>query len=132
LAKCRYQDNWELASWLYRYFNESTAESTEQYSQTSQSTEKRSHTQTFIQHKENYTNNKGVTIVGKSSVSSELFQSNFVGVIDRAKEILSMPMPDSEKVNQLRMLLNVPMKEDNLSELSDLLGFEREESHGVN
>lgn len=70
--------------------------------------------------------------MGKSSVSSELFQSNFVGVIDRAKEILSMPMPDSEKVNQLRMLLNVPMKEDNLSELSDLLGFEREESHGVN
>ena len=70
--------------------------------------------------------------VGKSSVSSELFQSNFSVVIDRARDILTRSEEDSEKVKKLRLLLDVPMKEDNLSEISDLFGLDRSESHGVN
>lgn len=35
---------------------------------------------------------------------------------------------DTEKVKQLRVLLNVPMREDNLSEISDLLGLEDRDS----
>lgn len=49
--------------------------------------------------------------MGKSSVSSELFRNDYSVVVERAKDILVKPIDDTEKVRQLKLLLNVPLTE---------------------
>jgi hypothetical protein len=72
---------------------------------------KRDHA-TFCQQKENFLFNRChiVTPIGKSSVSSELFQNNYSVIIDRTKEILSKDSDDSDKIRQLKLLLNVSVR----------------------
>lgn len=65
---------------------------------------------------------------GKSSVSSELFSSNYAAIIDRLRDILSKDETDSEKVKQLRLLLNVqdrPREEQIDTEIKELITDEK-------
>lgn len=46
---------------------------------------------------------------GKWSVNSHMFQNNLVPIIDRVKEILLKSSHDTEKIRQVKMLLNIPL-----------------------
>jgi len=48
---------------------------------------------------------------GKWSVNSLMFQNNLMPVIDRIKEILLKSSHDTEKIRQIKMLLNIPLNE---------------------
>jgi hypothetical protein len=111
LVKMKYQDNWELASWLYRLLNKSPS-----MEPPAIPSGKRSHSDMLYSRMLRdplvpiipARNSGQVTPVnGKSSVSSELFSSNYAAIIDRLRDILSKDETDSEKVRQLRLLLNV-------------------------
>lgn len=49
---------------------------------------------------------------GKWSVNSNMFQNNQNAVVDRIKEILLKNSHDTEKIRQLKMLLNIPVEEE--------------------
>lgn len=49
---------------------------------------------------------------GKWSVNSHMFQNNLVPIIDRVKEILLKSSHDTEKIRQVKMLLNIPLNEE--------------------
>lgn len=49
---------------------------------------------------------------GKWSVNSLMFQNNLMPVIDRIKEILLKSSHDTEKIRQIKMLLNIPLNEE--------------------
>lgn len=48
---------------------------------------------------------------GKWSVNSLMFQNNLMPIIDRIKEILLKASHDTEKIRQIKMLLNIPLNE---------------------
>lgn len=62
---------------------------------------------------------------GKSSVSSELFSSSYVALIDRLRGILTNTEPDEEKVRQLRLLLNIQQQAAEDIEIKDLITDEK-------
>lgn len=41
-----------------------------------------------------------------------MFQNNLVPIIDRVKEILLKSSHDTEKIRQVKMLLNIPLNEE--------------------
>lgn len=49
---------------------------------------------------------------GKWSVNSHMFQNNLVPIIDRIKEILLKSSNNTEKIRQVKLLLNIPLKEE--------------------
>ena len=49
---------------------------------------------------------------GKWSVSSQFFQTNHHAIIDRVKEILLKNLNDTEKIWQIKMLMNIPVESD--------------------
>jgi hypothetical protein len=55
--------------------------------------------------------------IGKSSVSSELFETNYFLMIERVKEILRREEAAELKVSLLRKILNVRDKENTESNL---------------
>lgn len=107
LAKCRYQDNWELLSWLHGFLTEQQPDDYFEDAPVKFVGGKRDH-QTFVQQKENFLYNR-CPVKGKSSVSSELFRNDYSVIVERAKEILGKELDDTEKVRQLKLLLNVPL-----------------------
>ena len=46
---------------------------------------------------------------GKWSVNSHMFQNNLVPIIDRIKEILLKSSNNTEKIRQVKLLLNIPL-----------------------
>ena len=62
--------------------------------------------------KENNGNYTGSPVKGKWSVNSHMFQNNHNAVIDRVKEILLKNSNDTEKIKQIKMLLNIPIEEE--------------------
>jgi len=70
-----------------------------------------------VQQKENFLYNPCPAVKGKSSVSSELFRNDYSVIVERAKDILIKVMGDSEKVRQLKLLLNVPLVEPTSDEI---------------
>jgi hypothetical protein len=56
---------------------------------------------------------------GKWSVNSHMFQNNLVPIIDRVKEILLKSSHDTEKIRQVKMLLNIPLNEDVLVKVEE-------------
>ena len=49
---------------------------------------------------------------GKWSVNSHMFQNNQNDVVDRIKEILLKNSHDTEKIRQLKMLLNISIEDE--------------------
>ncbi len=49
---------------------------------------------------------------GKWSVNSHMFQNNLAPIIDRVKEILLKSSHDTERIRQIKMLLNIPLNEE--------------------
>lgn len=49
---------------------------------------------------------------GKWSVNSVMFQNNLMPIVDRIKEILLKASHDTEKIRQIKMLLNIPLNEE--------------------
>lgn len=49
---------------------------------------------------------------GKWSVNSHMFHNNLMPIIDRVKEILLKSSHDTEKIRQIKMLLNIPLNEE--------------------
>jgi len=56
---------------------------------------------------------------GKWSVGSQMFQNNHNAVVDRVKEILLKPSHDTEKVRQIKMLLGMPLEEEEVIKIED-------------
>lgn len=48
-----------------------------------------------------------------------MFQSNLVPIIDRVKEILLKTSHDTEKIRQIKMLLNIPLNQDIAIKIED-------------
>lgn len=51
------------------------------------------------------------TPMGKSSVTASLVQNNYLGIIERMKEVLMNDESDQQKVRVLQMLLNIKGKD---------------------
>ena len=64
-----------------------------------------------------YNNNSPVK--GKWSVNSHMFQNNQSAVVDRVKEILLKNFSDSEKIRQVKMLLNIPIEEEEMIKIEE-------------
>jgi hypothetical protein len=56
---------------------------------------------------------------GKWSVGSQIFQNNYSAVVDRIKEILLKGSHDTEKVRQIKMLLGMPLEEEEAIKIED-------------
>lgn len=56
---------------------------------------------------------------GKWSVGSQMFQNNYHAVIDRVKEILLKGSHDTEKIRQIKMLLGMPLDEEEVIKIED-------------
>lgn len=56
---------------------------------------------------------------GKWSVNSNMFQNNQNAVIDRIKEILLKNSHDTEKIRQIKMLLNIPIEEEEVIKIEE-------------
>lgn len=56
---------------------------------------------------------------GKWSVGSQMLQSNQSAIIDRLKEILLKASNDTEKIRQIKMLLGMPVDEEEVIKIED-------------
>lgn len=56
---------------------------------------------------------------GKWSVNAQMFQNNQSAVIDRIKEILFKSSTDTEKIRQIKMLLNIPIEEEDIVKIEE-------------
>ena len=56
---------------------------------------------------------------GKWSVNAQMFQNNQSAVIDRIKEILFKTSTDTEKIRQIKMLLNIPIEEEDIVKIEE-------------
>lgn len=67
----------------------------------------------------NNNNNNGSPMKGKWSVNSHMFQNNQSAVVDRVKEILLKNSHDTEKIRQIKMLLNIPIEEEEVIKIEE-------------
>ena len=57
---------------------------------------------------------------GKWSVNSQMFQNNHCALIDRVKEILLKSTHDTEKITQIKMLMNIPNQEEPVIKIEEI------------
>ena len=53
-------------------------------------------------------------VKGKWSVNSQMFKNNQSAVVDRVKEILLKSAGDTEKIKQIKILLGIPIEEEDV------------------
>lgn len=67
----------------------------------------------------NYFKDNSSPVKGKWSVNSHMFQNNQNAVVDRVKEILLKNSHDTEKIRQIKMLLNIPVDEEEIIKIEE-------------